>query len=59
MECDEHDVDKNNRKMKILENHNFICSVVDRNCMCKNKLFVASESPSKTRLKRWDGNKWV
>jgi hypothetical protein len=58
MECDEHDVEKNDRKMKILEANGFSCGVVDRNCMCKHKDFIASASPTKSMLKRWNGHSW-
>lgn len=59
MECDAHDSDKNDRKMRILEQQgNMQCALVERNCMCKHKNFTPSESPhSKTALMRFDGNK--
>ena len=59
MECDEHDTEKNDRKMKILENQNFKCGVVDRNCMCKHNDFKATEAPTKSPLKKWNGHAWV
>ena len=59
MECDEHDVEKNTRKKKILEDNGFLCADVDRNCMCRHKDFKPSESKEKTPLKKWDGYKWV
>lgn len=56
MECDEHDVDKNNRKMGILERNNFDCSVIERNCMCRHRDFVPSKSPFPlTSLRKFDG----
>ena len=58
MECDEHDETKNKRKMNILENNGFECRMVERNCMCKHKDFVASAAPVKSALRKWDGNKW-
>jgi len=59
MECDEHDIVKNSRKTDILEANGFKCQLVERNCMCRNKLYTASAAPQKTLLRKWDGNKWA
>lgn len=59
MECDDHDLSKNERKTNILEQNNFKCELVDRNCMCRNKDFKISSSEHRTALKKWDGQKWV
>jgi len=59
MECDEHDIAKNDRKTSILERNNFKCNLVDRNCMCLHKHFTPSEAPEKSALKRWNGHAWV
>ena len=58
MECDEHDISKNERKTSILEANGFECHLIERNCMCKNKAYTASSSTSKSALRKWDGNKW-
>jgi len=58
MECDEHDIEKNKRKTDIIERNGFKCQLIERNCMCKNDLFVASAAPVKSLLRKWDGNKW-
>jgi FkbM family methyltransferase len=58
MECDTHDVEKNNRKMAILESNNFKCKLIERNCMCKHNDFLARSAPDRSTLKMWDGNKW-
>lgn len=58
MECDEHDISKNERKTSILEANGFKCTLVERNCMCKHKDFKPSEAPAKSMLRKWDGNKW-
>ena len=58
MECDEHDISKNERKTNILEANGFKCTLVERNCMCQNKDFVPSSSSAKSELKKWDGFKW-
>lgn len=59
MECDEHDIAKNERKTSILEANNFKCNLVDRNCMCLHNDFKPSEAPTKSKLKRWNGHTWV
>lgn len=59
MECDEHDISKNERKTSILEANGFKCELVERNCMCKNVNYKAISAPSRTVLKKWDGNKWA
>lgn len=46
MECDEHDLAKNERKISILEANNFKCQLVDRNCMCKHNYYKPSRSPN-------------
>lgn len=58
MECDEHDTSKNARKTDILEANGFTCSLIERNCMCRNKLFTPSGAPEKSLLRKWDGQKW-
>lgn len=58
MECDEHDVSKNQRKTQIIENNGFTCHLIERNCMCKNNKYTPSSAPSLSALKKWDGNKW-
>jgi hypothetical protein len=58
MECDEHDVAKNQRKTDILERNNFKCMLVERNCMCKHNDYVPSTSKSLSLLRKWDGQKW-
>lgn len=58
MECDEHDISKNERKTSILEANGFKCELVERNCMCKNVNYKASSAPERTVLKKWDGAKW-
>lgn len=58
MECDEHDVTKNSRKTDILERNGFVCTLVERNCMCRQKdLQVSSINAPRTQLKKFDGNK--
>lgn len=59
MECDEHDIEKNSRKTQILEANGFDCMLVERNCMCKNKKYTVSAAPSKSILRKWDGQKWA
>jgi hypothetical protein len=59
MECDQHDISKNKRKTDILEANNFECILIERNCMCKHKDFKASVAPSKSILRKWDGQKWA
>jgi FkbM family methyltransferase len=59
MECDEHDITKNERKTNILEANGFKCELVERNCMCKNLLYTSSKAPARTELKKWDGQKWA
>jgi FkbM family methyltransferase len=59
MECDEHDVSKNERKTSILEANGFKCELVERNCMCRNVNYRPSTAPSRTVLKKWDGAKWT
>lgn len=58
MECDEHDISKNRRKTDIVEANGFKCHLVERNCMCINKTFQPHSAPSKSTLKKWDGEKW-
>jgi hypothetical protein len=58
MECDQHDVSKNQRKTDILERNGFKCSLVERNCMCLHRDFKAHESMEKSVLKRWNGHGW-
>lgn len=58
MECDDHDISKNKRKTDILEANGFKCTLVERNCMCKHKDYVASAASEKSLLRKWDGNKW-
>ena len=55
MECDEHDTVRNKRKTDILENNNFKCTLVERNCMCKHNDYVPSNAATKSRLKRDNG----
>eukprot|EP01038_Epipyxis_sp_PR26KG_P008297 gene8297-11228_t len=57
MECDEHDLSKNERKTSILERNGFQCQLIERNCMCKHKDYTASTSPSLSELRKWDGGK--
>lgn len=59
MECDEHDISKNERKTSILEKNGFKCTLVERNCMCKHQDYSASSSKSLSTLKKWDGQKWA
>lgn len=59
MECDEHDVHKNERKTSILESHGFKCRLVERNCMCKHDRYVPSSAKSLSVLQKWDGQKWT
>lgn len=59
MECDEHDVTKNERKTSILERNGFKCELVERNCMCKHRDFEPKAAPSKSMLRKWDGQKWA
>mmetsp|Transcript_22340 Transcript_22340/g.37375 ORF Transcript_22340/g.37375 Transcript_22340/m.37375 type:complete len:343 (-) Transcript_22340:146-1174(-) len=58
MECDEHDLAKNERKTSILESNGFQCTLIERNCMCKNKAYTASTAKSLSELRKWDGQKW-
>lgn len=58
MECDEHDTSKNDRKTKILESNGFKCTLIERNCMCKHNDFVPKSAPTKSMLRKWDGQKW-
>ena len=55
MECDEHDTIRNKRKTDILENNNFKCTLIERNCMCKHNDYVPSSAATKSRLKRDNG----
>jgi FkbM family methyltransferase len=59
MECDQHDITKNERKTSILERNNFICELVERNCMCRNKAYQPIAANYRTPLKKWDGAKWA
>ena len=59
MECDEHDVQKNERKTSILESHGFKCQLIERNCMCKHERYVPSSAKSLSVLQKWDGQKWT
>ena len=59
MECDEHDVQKNERKTSILESHGFKCQLIERNCMCKHERYVPSSAKSLSVLQKWDGQKWA
>lgn len=59
MECDEHDPSKNARKTDILEANGFKCELVERNCMCRHKLFTPRSAPQKSALRKWDGVKWA
>ena len=59
MECDEHDISKNERKTSILERNGFQCTLVERNCMCKHRDYIASSSKSLSVLRKWDGQKWA
>ena len=59
MECDQHDVSKNERKTNIIESNGFKCHLVERNCMCINKGYKPSTAPSLSVLKKWDGQKWA
>ena len=59
MECDEHDVQKNERKTSILESNGFKCQLVERNCMCKHDRYVPSSAKSLSVLQKWDGQKWT
>ena len=45
MECDTHDIPKNKRKTDIIESHGFECTLVQRNCMCRNLLHKTSAAP--------------
>lgn len=58
MECDEHDISKNERKTSILERNGFKCTLVERNCMCKHSEYQASSSKKLSTLRKWDGQKW-
>ena len=51
MECDQHDYEKNQRKMAILENNNFKCYTIERNCMCRHKEFKPSAIKRKSAYK--------
>lgn len=55
MECDAHDLEKNKRKTDILENNNFKCILVERNCMCKHNNFISKSAPVKSELYKFDG----
>ena len=59
MECDEHDISKNKRKTDILENNGFKCELIERNCMCRHRLFTPRAAPEKSALRKWDGVKWA
>lgn len=59
MECDDHDITKNKRKTDIIEANGFKCQLVERNCMCKNLGYSPRSAPERTKLKKWDGNKWA
>ena len=49
-------MEKNDRKMALLEDQGFECALVERNCMCKHKTFVPSQSPyTKSTLKKFNG----
>jgi FkbM family methyltransferase len=51
MECDRHDPTKNERKTAILEKNNFVCHLIERNCMCKNKNFQIRSASYRTPRK--------
>jgi len=59
MECDEHDVQKNERKTSILESNGFKCQLIERNCMCKHDQYVPSSAKHLSVLQKWDGQKWT
>lgn len=58
MECDEHDLSKNERKTNILEQNGFKCHLIERNCMCKHNNYQPSTSKTLSVLQKWDGYKW-
>ena len=61
MECDRHDLEKNKAKLNILEENNFQCTILLRNCFCHHESFVASSKPDNLfdGQKRWVGNQWT
>ena len=60
MECDNHDKMKDSKKISILETNGFKCQLVERNCMCKSKLYKASSAPIKSsNLRKWNGVAWM
>lgn len=46
MECDVTDIERNDRKIKILEGQGYICELIQRNCMCRRSDFVTSSIPT-------------
>jgi len=44
MECDEYDHVKNSRKMDFVRANGFDCRLIYRNCICKNNLYLNSNS---------------
>ena len=48
IECDgKGESEKDLAKMKVLTENGFLCTVVDRNCMCNHKTFVPSIKKAK------------
>ena len=58
MECDAHDISKNNRKTDILESNGFKCALIERNCMCIHEKFKPISRKEKSILKKYDGISW-
>jgi len=58
MECDAHDISKNDRKTNILESNGFRCALIERNCMCIHEKFKPMARKEKTILKKYDGVSW-
>lgn len=58
MECDMHDVTKNERKTSILEANGFKCQLIERNCMCKNNNYMPREAANKSIQWKFDGTTW-
>ena len=57
MECDEHNIEGNQRKVSILEQNGFQCYLIERNCMCKHNDFVPSEVKTKSLYRSIFGNR--
>jgi len=45
MECDKHDIDRDQKKIRLLNSNGYNCTIVKRNCMCFHNDFTPSIEP--------------